>query len=228
MINILSSHSIYGRQDVIPVLKKYIKEDSKICVIAFSFFNVAFRQDLYEASYTAPEGRWYLHILTPLLNYGIKEENVNWIIYDKDTIESAKAKIETADIIFLPGGAPDLFVERLKKYDLLEYLKNLTNKIFMGPSAGTMIQFNWFHISPDYDYKKFMLSEGLDLIRDFGVEVHYRRRRKQKKGIRRVSHLDERPIYTIHEDGLMILENNKIIYQKNAVKYYEKGRKIRY
>src|SRR5690606_33692111 len=146
------------------------------------------------------------HIVEPFKPYGIKEENISWILYDKDTKETAKKKIEAADIIFLPGGAPDLFIERLKQYDLIEFLRN-QDKIFMGPSAGTMIQLNWFHISPDPDYKKFMMWDGLGLIKDFGVEVHYNRRRQQKKAIRRVSHMDERPIYAFLEEGYMILEN---------------------
>ena len=37
-------------------------------------------------------------------------------------------------------------MERLKEYDLIDYLKSL-DKVFMGPSAGSMIQFDWFHIS---------------------------------------------------------------------------------
>ena len=74
----------------------------------------------------------------------------------------------------------------------------------MGPSAGTMIQFDTFHISKDHDYKKFSIHKGLGFIKDFGVEVHFRRRRQQKKAIRKMSHLNPRPIYVIEEPGMMI------------------------
>ena len=33
----------------------------------------------------------------------------------------------------------------------------------MGPSAGSMVQFNWFHISKDRDYKAYQLSDGIRL-----------------------------------------------------------------
>ena len=105
------------------------------------------------------------------------------MIYKKDTADSAIKKVSDADIIFLPGGAPEKFYNRLVEYNLVYAIKN-SNKVVMGPSAGTMVQFNWFHISKDRDYKKYQISDGIGLIEDFGVEVHYNRRKQQKKSLR--------------------------------------------
>lgn len=225
-INILSSRSIYDRDYVYEKLKKYLTKDKKICVIAFSFFETGFTQSSYEESYQAPLGKWYLHIVEPFRRYGLDESNFDFVIYNKTTKEEAKAKVLNSDIIFLPGGAPDLFYERLEAYDLAKLLPTL-DKIFIGPSAGTMVQFNWFHISKDRDYHRFQLSDGLGLLDSFGVEVHYRRRKQQKKGIRRVSHFHDRPVHTITDDGFMILENKEVIYSYQADKYFEKGKKVK-
>ncbi|HEY8406329.1 MAG TPA: Type 1 glutamine amidotransferase-like domain-containing protein [Acholeplasma sp.] len=225
MINILSSHSIFSHESVKHEVSKYVHKGKKVCVIAFSFFDSGFTQESYELSYQK-EGRWYLHIIEPLMNLGILEEDIDWIIYHKDTKDEAIKKLKKADIIFLPGGAPDLFIKRLIELDILDTLKSL-DKIIMGPSAGTMIQFDTFHISKDHDYKKFSIHEGLGFIKDFGVEVHFRRRRQQKKAIRKMSHLNPRPIYVIEEPGMMILENNKVVYSTHVRKYYEKGHKIK-
>ncbi len=227
MINILSSGTIYEAEHVKRQLEQYITPTSKICVIAFSFFESDDLYDQYIKTYTPPLGIWYNHVLNPFLTYGVDLSNVSWIIYKKDTIESAKQKLQQADIIFLPGGAPDKFFDRLVAYDLVELIKN-SDKIIMGPSAGTMIQLNWYHISKDSDYKKYAIHDGLGLLNDFGVEVHYRRRKQQKKGIRRTSLMDNRPIYVIEEPGFMILEDGKIIYQYMARKYYENGKKVKY
>lgn len=227
MINILSSKTIYDQDYVKIHLEKYITQNSKICVIAFSFFESDDLLDKYIESYTPPLGVWYNHVLNPFLIYGVDPFNVSFIIYDKDTKITARKKIEAADIIFLPGGAPDKFYQRLVKYDLIDLIK-ASNKIIMGPSAGTMVQFNWFHISKDSDYKKFQISEGLGLISDFGVEVHYQRRKQQKKGIRKTSLMDQRPIYVIEEPGFMILEDGKIVYQYKSRRYYDKGKKVKY
>lgn len=225
MINILSSHRIYNHPKVKDEVLKYINKNSRICVIAFSFFESGFTQESYELSYQK-EGRWYMHIIEPFLDLGLTEENFSWIIYKKDNTKDAIVKINQADVIFFPGGAPDLFISRLKEQGLFDHLKNV-DKILMGPSAGTMIQFDQFHISKDYDYKKFSIHEGLGYIKDFGVEVHFRRRKQQKKGIRRMSRLNPRPIYTVNEDGMMILENNQIIFNHQVKKYYQNGSKIK-
>lgn len=226
-INILSSRSIYNRDYVYNQLSKYITSDKKIAVVAFSFFLNGHAHESYLESYRKPLGKWYLHIIEPFLRYGLKEENFDFILYNHTSKEDAKKIIDNADIVFLPGGAPDLFFERLEEYNLVDVIRNLDNKIVMGPSAGTMVQFNWFHISKDYDYKKYMLSDGLGLINDFGVEVHFRRRKQQKKSIRRVSHFNPRPIYTITDDGFMILEDGVIKYSYMADKYYEDGKKLK-
>lgn len=226
MVNIISSKTIFDKKEVNEVLSKYIKKDSKICVIAFSQFLYDYTHESYLESYKKETGVWYLHIVEPLLTYGVKEENISFVLYNKDSSKEAKNKINDADIIFLPGGAPDLFMERLKEYDLIDYLKSL-DKVFMGPSAGSMIQFDWFHISKDKDYNKFSINEGLGLISGFGVEVHFNRRKQQKKGLRRVSHYNDRPVYVVKETGLMILEDNEIIFRKDVYKYYQKGKRVK-
>src|SRR5690554_4541714 len=163
MINILSSKTIYDKPYVKKQLEKYIKSDSKLCVVAFSFFESDDMLDQYYKAYEPEVGPWYLHIVEPLLVYGINPKNISWIMYKKDTLHSAHQKLKEADIIFLPGGAPDLFYQRLVEYDLIDLIK-ASNKIVMGPSAGTMVQFDWFHISKDKDYKKYQLSDGIGLI----------------------------------------------------------------
>ncbi|WP_084301014.1 Type 1 glutamine amidotransferase-like domain-containing protein [Acholeplasma equifetale] len=227
MINILSSRTIFHENRYYDILKKYINKKSKICVIAFSFFDNAFLQENYEKEYSRPEGKWYLHIVEPLSRFEVQEDNISWIIYHVDSKESAIEKIENADIIFLPGGAPDRFMDRLNEYELVPVLQKQENKIFMGPSAGTMIQFDWFHISKDRDYHKFSIHDGLGFVKDFGVEVHFNRRKQQKKSMRKVSHMHPRPIHALYDDGLMVIENGNIIYNDHGPKYYEKGKRIK-
>lgn len=225
MINILTSKTIFHKEYAKKVLTPYIRPESKICVIAFSHFESNDMLNSYYKTYEKPLGIWYLHIVEPLLTYGIPEDQIEFVLYKKDSKEDALKKIQEADILFLPGGAPDKFMERLKEYELLDALKSFDG-IIMGPSAGTMIQFNWFHISKDRDYKKYSINSGIGYLNDFGVEVHYNRRKQQKKSIRRVSHYHDRPVYVIEETGLMILKDGKIIFQKDAYKYYEKGKKV--
>ena len=74
-----------------------------------------------------------------------------------------------------------------------------------------MIQFHTYHISKDTDYKTFRYEEGLNLLSGFSVEVHFRRRKVQKSGMRKVFRAYKHPIFTIPDDGALIVKEEEII-----------------
>ncbi len=55
----------------------------------------------------------------------------------------------------------------------------------IGSSAGAMIQIAKYHITPDEDYNTFTYNKGLNLIKDFDIEVHYEGTEVQNKYIKR-------------------------------------------
>ena len=86
-----------------------------------------------------------------------------------------------------------------------------------------MIQFDTYHISPDKDYHQFSIKKGLGLLSGFAVEVHYRRRKKQKAALRRVHRAKKMAIYAIPDDGALIINNNQIIGINAYPLYDHKG-----
>lgn len=63
--------------------------------------------DDWNALYGKPSGRFYSGIVDSLTAYGIAEDKIKFINYFSDTKDSAKKKIESADIIYFLGGLPD-------------------------------------------------------------------------------------------------------------------------
>lgn len=90
------------------------------------------------------------------MNYGVKEENINWINYFKDTYENAKVKIRNSNILFLTGGLPVKMMSRLIEFDLIDDIESFTG-VIIGSSAGAMVQIAEYHITPDEDYNIFKL-----------------------------------------------------------------------
>lgn len=217
MINFLSSRSIYDQVPFKEEVLKYLKPEMKVAILGFSFFD-SFNKEKYlsEYDYGMP---YDLKMKEMFLNLGIK--SYTWIHYHVDSKDDAIKKIKEADIIYFPGGAPDLMMIRIYEYGLEEVLKD-QNKIYMGSSAGAMIQKDIFHISPDNEYHKFMIVEGLGLLSGFHFDVHYRRRNKQKSAIKKVHRNTKEDIYAIMDDGMMIIDNNKIKLVGNAFKLYDK------
>lgn len=226
MINILLSRGILHHDDVVEHAKKHIKPTDQVVILAFSFFDNQFLSvDDYHAFYEK-NGEYYEKMVQTFAPYGIQENQITWINYYKDSKQTASEKIKKADIIYFPGGAPDLMMKRIISFGIKEELE-AHRKVYIGSSAGAMIQMRDYHISPDCEYPSFSYEKGLDLCHDFSIEVHYRRRKKQKSGCRKVFRAYRHPIYVIPDDGALIVENNQVMSIGSAYQLYDKKGIIR-
>jgi len=209
MVNILFSSYNFNEKWAKHSMQKYIKCDDKVLVIPFSFGeNISNDMDWQDA-YSKGNGKYYNTIVLPFLSYGIREENIEWVNYFKDTDENAKDKIRSSDILFFTGGLPDKMMHRLKEFDLISEIENFVG-VIIGVSAGAMIQISDYHITPDKDYDIFSYNKGLNLIRDFDIEVHYEEAEIEKSYINKV--LNERvdTVYAIKDTGGIIVDNSAI------------------
>lgn len=218
MTNILMSRSgALNSSWAINETSKIIKKGMKVAVVGFSFFHSLSKEE-YQAVYNA-NSEYNLKIDEMFLSFGVTD--VNWIYYyDMSKAEMVKL-IKEADILYFPGGAPDLMYERIVEKDILEELKSF-NKIVIGSSAGAMIQLGHFHISPDNEYFKFSEHQGLGYLNDFFIEVHYARRKKQKSSMRKMRKNYLKPIYTICDNGMIIVKSDIIITLNEAKMYYNR------
>lgn len=198
-------------------LKNYLKEDMKVVIIGFSFFGNLSSEAYF--NYYGKDSEYALKMEELFRVYNIS--NINWIYYYDMDFDLSVKLINEADIIYFPGGAPDLMMERIIEKNLLEVLKN-HDKITIGSSAGAMIQLGMYHISKDNEYFKFSLHEGLGYLNDFFIEVHYARRKPQKSSMRKMRKTYLKPVYVIPDDGVLIVDKNQVVTLNTARKYYSK------
>lgn len=209
MVNILFSSYNFNEKWAKGSMEKYIKCNDKVLVIPFSFGeNISNNMDWQDA-YSKGNGKYYNTIVLPFLSYGIGEENIDWINYFKDTEESAKKKVRNSDILFFTGGLPDKIMHRLKAFDLINEIESFLG-VIIGISAGAMIQIEDYHITPDKDYDTFSYNRGLNLIRDFDIEVHYEDTEIEKNYINKVLNERTDSVYAIKDTGGIIVDNNAI------------------
>jgi peptidase E len=199
-------------------LKNIIKPEYKVCVIPFAFHEDWIKnQEEWDKSYDKLNGKYYREIVAPFLAYGINESNMTLINYFKDSSESAKAKIKESDIVFFTGGFPEKIMERLSELDLIHTVEQHKG-ITMGWSAGAMMQCLDYYISPDKDYPEFVYKKGLNCVKDFAVEVHYKNMESQNESIKKFVHETGKKVYTtgaqsaiiVDESGVLLLGNAKI------------------
>lgn len=218
MINILMSRSSALTSAFAKAkLKTLLKPTMSVVIIGFSFFG-----KLDEEEYGLEYGlnsEYDQKLKLNFSEYGI--EDVKWVYYYGQTLDEQIKLIENADILYFPGGAPDLMFQRIKDKGLIDVLKTF-EKIVIGSSAGAMIQLKNYHISKDNEYFNYSMNEGLGYIDDFFVEVHFRRRNKQKSSMRRVRKTYQKPIYTIPDDGMLVVEDKTVTTLGSAKLYYTK------
>lgn len=221
MNHILLSRSILGMPEMIPYFKPYIRKNDQVLIVALSHFSKHISDEVTYNNYYEKGGEYYQKMVDSFAPYGINESQIKWIHYFKDNHESASQKIKDSDIIYLPGGAPDLMMMRIEAFGIKELLE-AHQGLMIGSSAGAMIQMASYHMSPDEDYPHFSYEKGLDLLKGFSIEVHYRRRKKQKAALRKVNRAFHQEIYAIPDDGAIIVAQDGIQCLKSAKKIYHK------
>lgn len=221
MTHILLSHGILHHEHIKTRLKDIIRSDHRVAIIFFSMFAHELPDVTSYESVYGVDGSYRIKMIESFAAYNIPKEQISFLHYYQDDLDTLKQKIETADILYFPGGAPDQMMERLKEKNIVDIIRKQKDKIIIGSSAGAMIQFDLYHISKDYDYHRFDIHHGLGLLKAFGIEVHYRRRRTQKAGIKKIHRIMRYPIYAIPDDGMVLIQDKKAIEFVRAWPLYD-------
>lgn len=210
MVNILLDYSDINSPWLFDTLKNYIKPHHKVAIIAFSFRDERVKNLMdWNTLYGKNGSKYYGGLVDTLMAYGIDEDNIKFLNYFSDTKETAAETIKSADILYFLGGLPDKMYERLQEFDLLDVIM-AHEGIVMGYSAGAVIQLAEYHLSPDEDYPTFGYYEGLPMLRDFYVEVHYENTDVQNAAIASVLKEKKKTVYAFSlGKGAMIVENGE-------------------
>lgn len=226
MINILVSRkSKLLEPQMVSKIKPMIQADDKVAILGFSFFEKQIKNKEDWENYYGINTEYHNDCQLIFTQLGIKSENIVWLNYFKHTKETLIKIINESQVLFLPGGAPDEMMERIHEKEITEVLENFDGLV-IGSSAGAMIQFNYFHISKDNDYKAFNICDGLGYLKDFSIEVHYKRKKVQKSGMKKASKIFKRDVYILPDDAAIVCEKDQITLMDGARKIYHKGKKI--
>lgn len=211
MINVLLENTQIDAPWLYGSLKKYIKPNFRVAVVALSFKENRVRNlEDWDALYSKENGKYYGSIAGGLLSYGIQEENISFLNWFKDTKETAARTVEMADIVYFLGGLPDRMMERIRALELYDVLL-AHNGIAMGYSAGALVQLAEYHLSPDTDYPRFTYQKGIPYLHGFYLEVHYEGTEEQNASIERVLAERGKTVYaTAYNAGAILIDHGTI------------------
>ena len=220
ILNILLDKLDFNESWAYDTLKNIIKPEYKVCIIPFAFHDDWIKNKVaWDECYNKSYGKYYKEMMIPFYDYGINDNNVELINYFEDSTDNAKKKINNSNIILFTGGFPEKIMKRLIELDLVSIVENYKG-IIMGWSAGAMMQCHDYYISPDEkDYFKFVYEKGLDFIRNFAVEVHYKNSNIQNESIEKYINETGKNVYTTETKSAIIVDNDEVILLGNAKQY---------
>ena len=178
---LMSDYSMKG-------LKEFIKYTMEVVVLPYSNYEYLKDDDNFYNLFDPDHGREFLDIAAGYIQYGIHPDNIVVINPHNDKEKDIRKAIERADIIFLSGGDPAMFMRYCPKY-LQELIKNF-NGIVMGSSAGAMVMQEWFYMYDGVDdFVGYSYIKGLGMAKGYNFMVHYVGSEAQIRG-------EENNIYT--------------------------------
>lgn len=208
-VHVLLSENEIDKDYMYYNLRPYISKYDRVCILPFSFYDDTKDINDWNKQYAKGQGIWYHANQDVFYRYGISDNQIVWVNYFQDSIESMKNKIKNSSILLLTGGAPDLMMKRIKEKKLKKMIKNYKG-LMIGYSAGAMIQLDSYHISPDCDYPNFSYQTGLGCVTGFDIEPHFRNSRVQLESIQKVQEEKGTLIYGIFDTGGIIVDSRKL------------------
>ena len=209
MVNIL--FDCPNLRDFKEELAPYFSHESRVAVVAFSYYDdYVYDAPTWEKVYGKDIGNCYFETVDDLAVFGVEPDNVVFINYFTDTKESAREKIEWANVVYFTGGLPDRMMDRIIDFDLVEPLRSFDG-VVVGYSAGAVIQLDEYHLYPDGDYTDYGYYLGLGYIDNIYVEVHYEYKPHQDASSRLVLKERNRPVYVTHtRKGGIVIEKGEV------------------
>lgn len=153
------------------------------------------------------DGEKYRNIVTPFVNYGYDERELDWLNpYDG---RNHREQIENATLLFFTGGMPEKAIRRMDELGITQAVKNFKG-VVMGASAGAMLQLDTYHITPDDDYDSYGVWHGLGLVYGLDLEVHYLATPLQDECAKRALSETGLPVYKMWHEGGVIVQDGVV------------------
>lgn len=206
MYSVLLSKIEYGFPLVEKELKKIVNENMKVIVLPWAF-PIELDYERLNNEYFKDGEKKYNKYITPLINIGIKKENIKILnCYDVDNFKKFKCDINSSDILLLPGGNPEMFFSKVvQETEILYEIKHYKG-IIIGESAGACLHFKRYFITAKNNYYKyFAFYDGFGVLNDpFYIDVHSINNRFYMQSLSRISKKYQKKVYAIFNDGAII------------------------
>lgn len=214
-MNILLNINNFSEEFAFEPLSEIIKPWMKVLIIPWSYHEGWIdSEEEFDEHYRKGKEE-FEDIAKEFMNYGIPRRNINVLHYYRDPVKKCRTKIYHADILFLTGGYPDRFLYRIDQKHIRRSIQKFPG-IVMGTSAGAMIQFDEYHVTPEEEGQDYEYHEGLGLLSGFDIEVHYEDSYEHLASLITDLKLHNKPIFALPNWGGMIVDGDDFMLLGDA------------
>ncbi len=212
MYSVLLSDYELGIELIKERLKTIINDKQKVVIISWAFPS-EINKKIFAEEWFPKHGRRYNKYVNPLLELGIKEENVT-ILNCYDEKNNFKQIIDDSDILVITGGNPEMLYSKVtQETEILYNIKHYKGMI-IGASAGACLQLKRYFITAKNNYYKyFAFYDGFGVLDDpFYLDVHTINNKKYLDKLQKIANEKKKKVYAIYNDGAIIYnrENTKL------------------
>jgi len=203
-------------------LKPLIKEKAKVVILPWTF-PVELNAEMLENEFFKKGEKRYQRYIDSLTKIGIEENNIIIGNCYRDSKEYLKNLINSADILVLPGGNPEMFYSKVVQECEILYEIKYFKGIIIGESAGAELQLKRYFITAKNNYYKyFAFYDGFGVINDpFYIDVHSINNKLYLNKLQDIANKKKKAVYAIYDDGAIIYNrNNKEIKLLGNVKVF--------
>ena len=203
MVSILMSNFQTGFIYIKDNLSDLIYKDTKLVVIPWGFAVELESKNVMDFF----DDKKYNKYIEPLINLGLKDENIKILDCYKDSKEYMINSINDSSILILPGGNPEMFYNKVIQTGILDCLK-IYKKTIIGVSAGAELQLKKYFITKKNNYyKKFAWYDGFGIIDDdFYFDVHSINRGRYLSSLKNKSKQTKMDIYCLFDSGVIVYD----------------------
>ena len=215
MYSILFSSIEDGLHYVKKDLQKIIKPTFKV-----GFFPWAFKEELDELGfeeYFNENTNRYQRYIKAFEKIGIKKNNIIIVNCYKTSTEDIRKILKEIDVIFLPGGNPEMMFKKVVQDKELLYDFKHTDKIVVGESAGAELQLTRYFITAKNNFYKYLaFYDGLGIINaSFCFDVHSKADKDYLNDLQKIADEKNKNVYAIFDDGALVYNR-----KDNVIKTY--------
>lgn len=189
-----------------------ITSDDKILVLPICTMEKYVHDISSWNEYFGANGILHEKIKRELMAVGASPDNLSFYNYLDRMNE---IKVSDYEYLVIPGGDVELGIKRINDLKLKEVIVQFAGDI-IAYSAGALLLYRQFFLSPNWYYKNMKFCDGIDVVNmpSYLIEVHYDHSKKMRMNVYEAMNYYSIDCVLIGDEGILSFDSSSKLTEK--------------